>query len=161
MKTQLTNSAAISSAKIKDIMSSRVQCLMMDDTIQDAVAMMIDHGLSTVPVVDTQQKCIGILSRSDLTEVFLQEDSELSHVLDAPRLSLEWLSQSLETCDVRQVKELMTYEVATIGADATLKKASQEMVRQRIHHLPVVDPEGQILGIVSAFDIVKAVAEAD
>ena len=155
MKTQ----KKFTEVKIKEIMSARVHSLMTDDTIHDAAAMMLDNGLTTVPVIDSDNKCIGILSRSDMTELFLKEDNELAHVLDAPRLSLEWLNQSLETADVRLVKELMTYDVATIGADQTLKEASQEMVRQRIHHLPVIDEKEHVAGIVSAFDIVKAVAE--
>ncbi len=157
MKTQ----KKFNEIQVKEIMSSRVQCLMTDDTIHDAVAMMMDNGLSTVPVVDDDNRCVGILSRSDMTELFLKEDNELAQVLDAPRMSLEWLSQSLETTDVRLVKELMTYEVATIHASQTLKAACQEMVRQQIHHLPVVDEKEQVTGIVSTFDIVKAVAEAD
>ena len=157
MKTQ----KQFTDIKISEIMSSRVHCLMIDDTIHDAVAMMIDNRLTTVPVVDDENKCIGILSRSDMTELFMAEDSELSHVRESPRMSLEWLSQSLETSDSRLVKELMTYEVSTIGEDKTLKQACKEMVRQRIHHLPVVGDDESVTGIVSAFDIVKAVAETD
>ena len=146
--------------KIKDIMSKRVYTLMNDETIHDAVAMMLDNGLTTIPVVDTENKCIGILSRSDINELFLEEDSELAQNYDTPRLSLAWINQTLETCDKRLVKEFMTYDVTTIGENQSLIEASQEMVRQRIHHLPVVSDREQISGIVSAFDIVKAVAES-
>ena len=145
--------------KIKEIMSKRVHTLMTDETIHDAVAMMLDNGLTTIPVVDSENRCIGILSRSDMNELFLEEDSELAQTNEIPRMSLEWINQTLETCDTRLVKELMTYDVATIGENQTLIDASQEMVRQRIHHLPVVNDREQISGIVSAFDIVKAVAE--
>ena len=95
-----------------------------------------------------------------MNELFLEEDSKLAQTNETPRLSLEWINQTLETCDTRLVHELMTYEVATIGENQTLIEASQEMVRQRIHHLPVVNDREQISGIVSAFDIVKAVAES-
>ena len=156
MKTQ----KKLTEIKIKEIMSSRVQTLMSNDTIHDAVALMLDNGLTTIPVVDGEKKCIGILSRSDMNELFLQEDSELAHSYDTPRLSLEWINQSLETCDTRLVKELMTYDVATIGENQSLTEASQEMVRQKIHHLPVINDKEQISGIVSAFDVVKAVAES-
>jgi CBS-domain-containing membrane protein len=155
MKTQ----KKFTEIKIKEIMSTRVHTLMTNDTIHDAVAMMLDNGLTTIPIVDSENKCIGILSRSDMNELFLEEDSELAHTSETPRLSLAWINQSLETCDTRLVKELMTYEVATIGESQCLTDASQEMVRQRIHHLPVINDREQITGIVSAFDIVKAVAE--
>lgn len=147
--------------KIKDVMSSHVQTLMCDDTIQDAVALMIENKFSTIPVVDSHNKCIGILSRSDVTELFLREDHELARVLDTDRLSMDWIQGSLETCEIRQVKELMTFDVAQIRDSQSIADACQEMSKNQIHHLPVVDEEDQVVGILSTLDIVKAVAQSD
>lgn len=147
--------------KIKDVMSNHVQTLMCDDTVQDAVALMIENQFSTIPVVDAHNKCIGILSRSDVTEIFLQEDHELARVLDTDRLSMDWIQGSLETCEIRQVKELMTFDVAQIRESQSIADACQEMAKNQIHHLPVVDEEDQVVGILSTLDIVKAVADSD
>jgi len=147
--------------QVTKVMSTNVQKLMANDTVQEAVALMVDHGLNTIPIVDTEDRCIGILSRTDLTELFLQEDQELSRVLDTDRLSMEWIHRALETSDVAQVNELMTYEVAKIRESQNLYEASREMVRGKIHHLPVVDENEKIVGILSSFDIVKAVAESE
>jgi CBS-domain-containing membrane protein len=157
MKTQ----KQFAEIKIKDVMSNHVQTLMCDDTIQDAVALMIDNKFSTIPVVDAHDKCIGILSRSDVTEIFLREDHELARVLDTDRLSMDWIQGSLETCEIRQVKELMTYDVAQIRETQSISDACREMARNEIHHLPVVDEEGRVMGILSTLDIVKAVAESE
>jgi predicted transcriptional regulator len=147
--------------KVSKVMSTHVQKLMPNDTIQEAVALMVDHGLTTIPIIDLEDKCIGILSRTDLTELFLQEDHELARVMDTDRLSMDWIHRTLETCDVRQVSELMTYEVAKIQESQNLFEASREMVRAKIHHLPVVDENEKLVGILSSFDIVKAIAESE
>ena len=147
--------------KIKDVMSNHVQTLMCDDTVQDAVALMIENKFSTIPVVDVHNKCIGILSRSDVTEIFLREDHELARVLDTDRLSMDWIQGSLETCEIRQVKELMTFDVAQIRQTQSIADACQEMAQNKIHHLPVVDEDDHVVGILSTLDIVKAVAEAE
>lgn len=157
MKTQ----NQLADIKVNHVMSTHVHRLMANDTVQEAVALMVDHGLNTIPIVDADDRCIGILSRTDLTELFLQEDHELSRVLDTDRLSMDWIHRTLETSDVCQVNELMTYEVAKIRANQNLNEASKEMVRGKIHHLPVVDDEDKIVGILSSFDVVKAVAEAE
>lgn len=157
MKTQ----KRFAEIKIEDVMSNHVQTLMCDDTIQDAMALMIENKFSTIPVVDAHNKCIGILSRSDLTEIFLREDHELARVLDTDRLSMDWIQGSLETCEIRQVKELMTYEVAQIRANQSLSDACREMSQKQIHHLPVVDEDEHVVGILSTLDVVKAVAECE
>ena len=146
-------------AKVNEVMTRRVHSLMQNDTIQDAVALMLDNRLSAIPVVDSGNHCIGIISRADLTEVFLQEDQELSRESENDRLSLEWINRSLDTCDVRMVKELMTYEVTQIQEDQSLPEACKEMVKKRIHHLPVVNSENVVVGFLSSFDVVKAVSE--
>lgn len=154
MKTQ----NPISNVQISEAMTRRVETLSPSDTIKDAVTLMMDSKLSTVPVVDGENRCIGILSRNDLTEMFLNEDNVLASVLDTDRLSLEWLNRSLDTGDVKMVKELMTYDVTTLRSDQNLSDACREMTRHKIHHLPVVDDQNKVIGIVSTFDVVTSIA---
>ena len=156
----MTTKKELAETRVADVMTRRVETLSPVDTIRDAVNMMMDCKLTTVPVVDGNNRCVGILSRSDLTEMFLQGDSELSHVLDTDRLSMEWLNRSLDTSDVRKVNELMSIDVATVQSSQTLAEACLEMKRHQIHHLPVVNEQEAIVGIVSAFDVVTAIAEA-
>ena len=145
--------------RVRDIMTRSVETVMSSDTIQEAVTLMIEHELSTIPVVNRDHHCIGILSRSDLTEFFLSEDHELSRVLEMNQLSLERLYQSSDTSDARLVKEMMTYDVTQISDDLELVDACREMANKRIHHLPVVDDQGVLRGILSTFDIVAAIAK--
>ena len=141
-------------------MSTHVETLMVDDKISDALSMMLDAGLTTAPVINVHSKCVGILSRSDLTNMLLEEDGELANLLDSS-LTFGRFCESLETCDSRSVSEMMTYEVKTINQQQSAADACRLMTDQKIHHLPVVDDDGKVVGIISTFDVVRAVAEAE
>ena len=78
---------------VADVMTKRVETLTPVDSIKYALSLMSEWKLTTVPVIDQHDKCIGILSRSDLTEMFLQEDGELANALDSNRLSDAWLNR--------------------------------------------------------------------
>jgi CBS domain-containing protein len=52
----------------------------------------------------------------------------------------------------------MTSNVATTAPDAPLVDAAREMLRQHVHRLPVVDASGQLVGIISTMDVLKAFA---
>ncbi len=148
---------------VKDVMTSHIQSVMVEDTIEDAINLMSDNGHTTLPVIDGAGKCIGILSRSDLTELFLREDRELSQAMDmdGDGFSTEGLRQSVDTCKDRKVNELMTYEVISIGMESKLAQACKIFAKKSIHHLPVIDENEKLVGIISTFDIVKAVAESE
>jgi CBS-domain-containing membrane protein len=143
---------------VADVMTRKVVTVKPDDSIRDAVALMQEQELTTLPVVGNEDQCIGVLSRSDLTDFFLSEDDELARVLDTDRLSMAWLFQTLETSDVRHVKELMTDNVQNVDQNASLADACKLFVRHRIHHLPVVDVDDRLIGLISTFDVVKALA---
>lgn len=156
--TTNTGTCSLAAMPVAKIMTRHVESVMVDDSISDVLKMMIDSGLTTVPVINIKEKCVGILSRSDLMGVLLTEDSELSKLVDQD-LSYDRFYESLDTCDTRKVSELMTYEVQTIRNDATGVDACKQMAALKVHHLPVVDSEDRIVGIVSTFDIVRAIAE--
>lgn len=57
------------------------------------------------------------------------------------------------------VREIMSTPVLTVSADLTLKACAEMMRQKRIHHLPVADEKGEIIGMISATDFLVA-AEA-
>ncbi len=156
----MTTTKSISEMLIDEIMTRNVDMLSPSDSIQNAVKLMLDGRITTLPVVGPEGQCVGILSHSDLTEFFLNEDSQLTEAMDVGTLSMDWLARSIETSDVSQVNELMTHEVTTIRSDKTVADACREMVRLKVHHLPVVDQQDKVVGIVSTFDVVTAIASA-
>ena len=149
----------LSERSVADVMTAKVVSVMADDTISDVSKLMLDYSLSTIPVINSTNQCIGIISRKDMTELYLKEDQELAHLVDADRLSLEWFSRATETSDVCKVHELMSVDVVTVAQSANLPAACQMMASQQIHHLPVVNDDDELVGMISTFDVVKAISE--
>ncbi len=78
-------------------------------------------------------------------DAFLLEAGQLNYILG------DFLTDTL-------VQDVMAYEVASIKEDATLEEAAKLMMDCRITHIPVVSSENNLIGIVTAWDISKAVA---
>ena len=57
------------------------------------------------------------------------------------------------------VQSFMSEAVATVGVDTTIGKATREMLRNRVHHLPVVDAHDKMIGIISTMDILAEFAD--
>lgn len=58
------------------------------------------------------------------------------------------------------VREIMTTPIHTASPDWTLQECSRHMHEKNIHHMPVVEADGTLVGIISATDIFAAVEEA-
>jgi len=120
---------------------------------------MTDNRVAAIPVVDQHDKCIGILSTSDLIDVTREVDEELYQHEDddSPR---GWLVGLLaDRLGHQQVESVMTDNVASVGPDATIADAAAEMLENFVHRLPVVNESGRLMGIVSATDILRALVD--
>ena len=60
-----------------------------------------------------------------------------------------------------QVKDIMTKHVIAISSEATIDEAISRILDHRVSGLPVVDAEGQLLGVISEIDVIDLVYEAD
>ena len=78
-------------------------------------------------------------------DAFLLEIGQLSYIING------FYSETL-------VVDVMTLNAATITEDSSIEEAAELMLDEKVTHLPVVSEEGKILGIVTAWDISKAVA---
>ena len=106
-----------------------------DMTIADATRLLSEKRIGAVVVSTDGRKPVGILSERDIVRELGRSGAA---VLD------------------RKVSELMTSKVSTcVCADDALAVLDQ-MTQGRFRHLPVVDAEGQMLGVVSIGDAVSA-----
>jgi len=146
--------------RVKDVMSKQVVTVDLGATAHDAIALMVENRVSGLPVVDRREHCVGILSASDLVDLAHDVDDELIRLdrqTNTPRHW--WLGEIAELgMDHRNVKELMSTTVAAVGPETSLVETAQEMLRQRVHRLPVLNERRHILGIISTTDILTAFA---
>jgi CBS domain-containing protein len=148
--------------RVKDIMSRDVVTLSESDKIHDALELLVSNRVSALPVVDKRNHCIGILSTTDLVDFTRDVDDDLHRVDEFDPSSRRWLvDKLLRTVGHEPVGSYMTEDVATVSLESSLAKAAHEMVRNRVHHLPVVDHNGHLAGIISTMDILAEFADVE
>ena len=147
---------------VKHIMSRDVVTLSTEDTIHNALELLVSNRVSALPVVDNGKHCVGILSTTDLVDFTRDVDEDLHHVDEINASSRGWLvSKLLRSLGEETVGAYMSDDVATIGLESSLAKAAQLMVRNRVHHLPVLDHHGHLAGILSTMDILCDFADTE
>lgn len=142
---------------VKDIMTKEVICAKADETVEQVAKTIIEHGVSGLPVINNDQEVIGIVTEGDLLvrnkRLHIPSSVQLLGgviFLEDPKIFEEELKKAVAL----RVEELMTTEVHTIEADATVEEAATIMYEQHFNRLPVVQG-GKLVGIVSRWDIVN------
>lgn len=148
---------ALTTYRVKDAMSSVVISVGPDDTIHEALGLMAQYRVTVLPVTDGRDRCIGILSTSDLIDPTRELEEELHDVDRVSEQFRQWLVEKLTQDNMGQqkVRELMTGSVAAVNRETPILEATGEMLRHRVHHLPVVDENQKLLGIVSTMDLLS------
>ncbi|MDB4539527.1 CBS domain-containing protein [Saprospiraceae bacterium] len=147
--------------RVKQILTRDAVTLSAEDTIHEALALMGENCVSALPVVDRKNRCIGILSTGDLVDMTRDTDDDLRQLdlLDAgtTKVLVDKLAHSLGN---EKVQVYMTDAVTTVGLETPIARAAREMLRNHVHHLPVVDGNDCLMGIVSTMDILSEFADA-
>ncbi|TXH62500.1 MAG: CBS domain-containing protein, partial [Thiothrix sp.] len=125
---------------IREFLNSANQTLATvspDDTVYQALTVMAERNLTALPVVKNKT-LIGIISERDYArKVILQG------------------KRSRETA----VSEIMTAKVVTIEPDKTVNDCMEIMTERRIRHLPILNSDGEMIGIISIGDVMKVIME--
>jgi CBS-domain-containing membrane protein len=140
-----------------DVMTRHVISILPNAAIEDAVKLMLDHGISGLLVVDAEGNLAGIVTEGDLLR---------RTELDTRRQRSWWLrlliSPGRQAGDFtrthgRKVSDVMTTEVVSVDANASLADIVDLMERHRIKRVPVTD-DRRVVGVVSRADLLRALA---
>ncbi|AOT71699.1 CBS domain-containing protein [Geosporobacter ferrireducens] len=144
--------------KAKDIMNRQIITVTEEMTVDETARILLDNKISGVPVVDEQNKVIGIVSETDLIyrEKHLHIPSFIS-ILDGVIFleSTKELEYQVRKMAAFKVKDVMTKKVLTIHEDTELEDIVDKIVEKKINRLPVIDSEGKLVGIVTRSDILR------
>jgi CBS domain-containing protein len=144
--------------KAKDVMTHCLVSITPQAPIRDAIARMISHQVSGMPVVDEDGKLVGIVSESD----FLRR-AEM-HTEGPQRRWLELLLGPASVADEytrthgRTVADVMSSDVIAAGPETPLTEVVHLMEEHGIKRIPVLE-DGQVVGIVSRADLMTALGE--
>lgn len=119
--------------KLKDVMSTDLEYVTVHDNLYEAACLMRDHNIGLVPVVDQKKKLVGVVTDRDLVV----------------RGIAERRPNSLE------VGKVMSSVLVKGSPDMTVEEAIQQMQDAQVRRLPVVNPEDQLVGIVTLGDLAK------
>lgn len=141
----------------RDIMTRRVVTLSREATLEEAVALMVRHRISGLPVTDAAGTVLGIVTEGDLlrraeTGTEHQRPRWLRFLLGPERLATEYVHTHS-----RKVKDVMTRNVITVDPDTSLDGIVDLMEKRHIKRVPVVE-DGRLTGIVSRANLIQALA---
>jgi CBS domain-containing protein len=146
--------------RVRDIMTPNVIKISPETSVIDIARLMYQHHVSGLPVVDLQDQVLGVVTETDMvlrnTRFKLPAFFTLLNAtiyLETPAHIRERLHHMLGTT----AREIMSQPPATITGDATIEELAEVMVGQQANPIPVVQ-EGRLIGIVSRYDIIRAMA---
>jgi CBS domain-containing protein len=117
--------------QVKNAMSTEIVSLRPETTVDAAIRILLQHNVTGAPVIDHDNKLVGIISQFQLIEVIY--DPEVKNL---------------------RVRDLMTRNVLTVEEDALLGVAANMLIVHRIHRLPVMR-DGNVVGIISRSDLLR------
>jgi CBS domain-containing protein len=142
-----------------DVMTVRVITIEPDATVQAAATLMVERGISALPVVDKSGKLVGIISEGDLVRraetgterkaswwlTFLSGTDELAH--------------DFVKAHGTKVSDVMTRTVVVAKPDTPLSEVARLLEVHRIKRVPVIEGD-RLVGIVSRANLLQALASA-
>ena len=106
-----------------------------ESTVGDAIRLMLDHRVGAVAVVDAEQRVSGIFTERDV---------------------LRKVALSGRDPNTVAIAELMTTPVELATTDTTAGEALNAMIDSHFRHLPIVDGQGRLLGMLSVRNLLQA-----
>jgi CBS domain-containing protein len=150
------------STSVRDVMTEEVVTIGPDTTVEAAADLLAEHGYGAVPVVDASGKLVGLLRDEDLlvSEARLHVPTAISFlgaefVLPGERHRFK---EELEKAAAGTVVDLMTTKYPTVKPDDSLEDVATLMWGHDVSHVPVLDDDGHVAGIVARGDVVKFLA---
>ncbi len=138
----------------KDIMTTRVATIGPDATVRDAARLMVERGVSGLPVID-EDRVIGILSEGDLVRR-TELGTETSGAWWLVALA-DGAARDYRKTHAIAVRDVMSRPVFGVRASAPVREIAKLMEERRIKRVPVLEG-GRLLGIVTRADLVRALA---
>ena len=140
--------------KIKDIMLRDTTSVLPDCSLEEVIQLMAIQHLNGMPVVDQEQKVIGFISHHDIVKSLLPN---YLGIINSNSFITEFiqLSKKLKEFANNKVEEFMKKNVITISEEDNEVMAADLLIRNKIHHLPVIR-NGHLVGIVTMRDLLKA-----
>jgi CBS domain-containing protein len=150
-----------------EIMARDVPTVHPSDDARTAIDLLAKTDLGAIPVVDIDNKLVGIVSESDLVISEEESDLHLPHYLNIMGGivfvgSMKGFEERLEKAFATEVSELMTADPIVCRDYESVDRVARKIAEKHHNHLPVVDADDRLVGMVTRADALSAlVAEPE
>ncbi|HEX4306417.1 MAG TPA: CBS domain-containing protein [Solirubrobacterales bacterium] len=147
-----------------EIMDADVPSVTPGDEARTAIDLLSKTDKGAIPVVDEDRKVVGIVSESDLVLADEQSDLHLPHYLEIMGGivfigSMKGFEKRLEKAFATEVSELMTADPIVVHTYEAADRVAKKIADHHHNHLPVVDEDGRLAGMVTRADALAAVVD--
>lgn len=146
--------------KVGDVMTRSVAAVRPETPLKDVAALMVDRGISGVPVVDADQAVLGVVSEADFVIKERRAVDGRNRLLALIFGESRQARAELKKIEATTAGEAMTSPALTVESTDTLQRAAELMASRRVNRLPVVEG-GRLVGIVTRADVVRAYVRPD
>lgn len=149
-----------------EIMDTDVPALGPEDDARRAIELLAEREIGALAVVNSGQKVIGIVSESDLVISDEEADVHLPHFINLLggvifTESLKGFEKKLNKAFATNVRDLMSEDPVVARTDDGVEKVARLIAEMHHNHLPVVDAEGKLAGMVTRADALAALVEGE
>lgn len=143
---------------VSDLMTREVVTLTPAMALSEAWERMLKNNIKALPVVDANNRVVGMLTDQDLLErAGVGQRLAVAERLDRAQLQQEF--QRLAESTLR-VEDVMSKPPITTQPEESLAVAATRMAKLGLKRLPVVDESGKLLGVIARVDVLQQVANA-
>ena len=144
----------------RDVMVSPVITVGKSATVREVAKILLEKRIIAVPVVDNAGKVVGIVTEKDLmhrAEAGTERPYSwwLHFLTDDATIAADYVKSH-----AAKVKDVMTSDVVTAAPETPLHEIATLLEERRIKRVPIVDKDGDLVGIVSRSNLIQAVASA-
>lgn len=127
---------------VSEIMSTKLITVKTDQSLYEAEKLFNRHSIRHIPVVDKNERLVGIISHTDLL-----------------RISFSDLDESDESIvpviyEMYSIPQLMTRVPVFVEDNTSIKETAEILAQQSFHSIPVLD-KGKLVGIVTTTDMIN------
>lgn len=116
---------------VGNLMTTPVKTVSAGTPAKEAASQMLEEGISSVVVVDGENRLEGILTSTDFVAIAAAEGS----------------------ADAFSVADYMTTDVVTTTANESIESVADQLIEHGIHHVPVVDDREGVVGMMTTTDL--------
>ena len=147
--------------KVAEVMTTEVVTAGLTTPYKRVVEMLIEHAISAVPVVNEHGRLVGLVSEADLVdkEAYGDRPRRLVTVLHDSVFGPS--SEVVRRAAALTASGLMSEAPATAHPTEDVAAVARRMLALRLKRLPVVDEDGDLVGIVSRRDLLRAFTRSD